>query len=737
MMKTQHFLFAFLLFSFLIAIPSSVAWWNPAYSYQYTINSNATVENLPIHINQTAINSWFQNSTETLYLYCDAADCSGQIAIANDTTEKCWENAATGAGNCPRNIWEPNTRRVYHLDNLNANDSSIYNTQLNSIGGSPILNTTDSIFGNSIQFNESNPDYLNLSAVDFSTGNFSISVWFNANVTTSERNIVSTNIPAEECVMYVGVTNKIYMTWWTGAAWPFVSYTGINSNQWYHAVATYDEDTDTLRLYVNGVLRSTLASASPPTYNEAGKYLMIGSNTIGTAKFNGLIDEVRIYNRTLGSQEILESYNNGINNLVALSSKKILVYVNITSPESRKYAKYLIDLNVSSFSAIDTWIYNLNGTGNVTFTPNITLNLTSMGDGVYSIIVYANTTEGEIGSASTNWTVHTTIPIVWIDCPLDGTYHNNVNFTIYGRAENILLDSVWTNNTGFGMNLGTPENWQFTYNNIPNGAYTVIVYANDTFSIEGNLTVSFVIDRNIPEYSNLITNIANGSAVNPINNYIFNSTWTDDNMAIVYLEFQGSNYTALNVGNEYYRNVGTLATGYYSYRWHGLDLAGNLNSTQIFTYHVYLPLTTIVTSPVNSTIYITNTVELNADANKPVDKWWYRINGSAPTYFTPNITLTLIDGSYLLQIYANDTDGAIASKDIHFSVLVPPPPIINTASLPLGAAMGLIVSAAVILNILSAFALVRDEGISAESARKFLVIMATSVVVVVFVASLL
>jgi hypothetical protein len=51
--------------------------------------------------------------------------------------------------------------------------------------------------------------------------------------------------------------------------------------------------------------------------------------------------------------------------------------------------------------------------------------------------------------------------------------------------------------------------------------------------------------------------------------------------------------------------------------------------------------------------------------------------------------------------------------------------------------MGVIISAAVILNLLSAFALVRDEGISAASARKFLVIMATSVIVVVFVATLL
>jgi hypothetical protein len=71
-------------------------------------------------------------------------------------------------------------------------------------------------------------------------------------------------------------------------------------NAWTHLAATYDGAA--LRLYVNGALASTRAMTGPITASASP--LRIGGNTIWGEFFNGVIDELRIYNRALTAQEI-------------------------------------------------------------------------------------------------------------------------------------------------------------------------------------------------------------------------------------------------------------------------------------------------------------------------------------------------------------------------------------------------------------------------------------------------
>jgi hypothetical protein len=76
-------------------------------------------------------------------------------------------------------------------------------------------------------------------------------------------------------------------------------------NTWSHVAATYDGAA--LRLYVNGVLASTRAVTGGIT--QSANPLRIGGNNIWGEFFNGLIDEVRIYNRALTAQEIQADMN--------------------------------------------------------------------------------------------------------------------------------------------------------------------------------------------------------------------------------------------------------------------------------------------------------------------------------------------------------------------------------------------------------------------------------------------
>lgn len=75
--------------------------------------------------------------------------------------------------------------------------------------------------------------------------------------------------------------------------------------KWYHVVGTYDGET--IRLYVNGqVVDTTSAITLTPLSAEN---LYIGSFEGSSARrFNGSIDEVKLWNRTLSQTEILASY---------------------------------------------------------------------------------------------------------------------------------------------------------------------------------------------------------------------------------------------------------------------------------------------------------------------------------------------------------------------------------------------------------------------------------------------
>src|SRR5262249_7873765 len=76
-------------------------------------------------------------------------------------------------------------------------------------------------------------------------------------------------------------------------------------NTWSHLAETYDGSS--LKLYVNGVLVSSRALTGSIT--TSGSPLRIGGNSVWGEYFNGLIDEVRVYNRALSQGEVQADLN--------------------------------------------------------------------------------------------------------------------------------------------------------------------------------------------------------------------------------------------------------------------------------------------------------------------------------------------------------------------------------------------------------------------------------------------
>ena len=85
----------------------------------------------------------------------------------------------------------------------------------------------------------------------------------------------------------------------------------FNANTWYHVAGTYDGAT--MKLYINGQLENS----TPKTGNifvSDSNWCIGAFNYAGVAYFNGLIDDVRVYNTALSAAEIQQLYQSGMTN---------------------------------------------------------------------------------------------------------------------------------------------------------------------------------------------------------------------------------------------------------------------------------------------------------------------------------------------------------------------------------------------------------------------------------------
>jgi len=148
------------------------------------------------------------------------------------------------------------------------------------------------------------------------TGSFTISAWVKTNqnttglyVATKYNNTngyflgITGTAPAGR--MFGGVTTA-------GTITRRFTNTVLTKGQWYHIVTTYST-AGTENMYVNSVLDNGTQEGTPPTSvpSTSGINFEVGSNNGGASKWNGLIDEVRVYNRALSADEIQKLYNAG------------------------------------------------------------------------------------------------------------------------------------------------------------------------------------------------------------------------------------------------------------------------------------------------------------------------------------------------------------------------------------------------------------------------------------------
>ncbi len=99
----------------------------------------------------------------------------------------------------------------------------------------------------------------------------------------------------------------------TGVSKAVETTTTISTGIWYHVVTVF-VPSESIKMYLNGVLDTTDTTSIPASINNSSAPLWIGAQydlTNSGLYFPGSIDEVRIYNRALSQSEIADLYQQG------------------------------------------------------------------------------------------------------------------------------------------------------------------------------------------------------------------------------------------------------------------------------------------------------------------------------------------------------------------------------------------------------------------------------------------
>ena len=190
---------------------------------------------------------------------------------------------------------------------------------LPSIGGGIIASpTAPPAFSNtySVDFDGTN-DYVDLGTSSSlnPSSSLTLSTWIylNGSGTGSLPTIYSSSKDSAGsaggiALAYTASKIRFYLDTTGSSGWVYAETdSSPNTGQWYHVLGTWNGSTVTL--YVNGSAQTTTASASTIGYNTdfpatIGRY---SSNY-----FQGLVDEVALFNTALSSSDITAIYNSGV-----------------------------------------------------------------------------------------------------------------------------------------------------------------------------------------------------------------------------------------------------------------------------------------------------------------------------------------------------------------------------------------------------------------------------------------
>ena len=202
-------------------------------------------------------------------------------------------------------------------------------------------------------------------SLHFGTGDFSISVWVNAQSYTSLGSTILTKSfqSLHNWSLYLSSINPFVIRWCNQGISDQATTCQLTANIWQYVAI--NRHGDTMSFYLNG---TKCGSNYVPNANySAQDTLRIGSEgdptLINKSYFKGSLDDIRLYNRVLSTNEILAIYNEGC---VLPINKSGFTGSPASFSVDSIFNSVTATFNTSTFSSIDT-LYMCYETANLTY----------------------------------------------------------------------------------------------------------------------------------------------------------------------------------------------------------------------------------------------------------------------------------------------------------------------------------------------------------------------------------
>ena len=360
-------------------------------------------------------------------------------------------------------------------------------------------NITTGMMGEGLEFDQVD-DWVSIPGGTYlPAGNQSrtMSVWFikRANMSNNSMGIFAYGVGSDNDLFGLIINrnesfsvydpNELIVDNYYGTTQNFGTNYIILNDVWYHAVATYNTNDGNISVYINGTL---VASDVGRDYTTSTSSVRIGRTFYtGVSSFNGTIDEVMLFNRTLSPTEVKALYNSKVNKFNTSSLD--------LADGQHNYTVYAVDANgninnsgernfvVTSGAADCTTIGNSGVLDSVGQTYTLTENITS--DGTCLFVTAANVTLDCNG--------------YWINYSINGTdnqygvFTNQFNTTVKNCN---IVDGNWSAGTGtarHGIYFNTADNGTIFNNYVSvNNSYGIFLYDETNFN---NLTNNYIISN--------------------------------------------------------------------------------------------------------------------------------------------------------------------------------------------------------------------------------------------------
>ena len=195
----------------------------------------------------------------------------------------------------------------------NASDKSGYTTTLTN---NNTATYAPAKYGNGTELNGTTQyfDAADNAALSI-TGSLVLSAWIEPDDTTGSQDIVGKFDQSNESYLLALEGDEVRMYVDSASNYATTTAADIQANTKTMITGVYDATMQTVKIYVNGTLSSSSVTGTIPSSigDDAGKFSVGAEDTTGTPAnhFDGIIDDVRVFNKTLASEEITKLFNTG------------------------------------------------------------------------------------------------------------------------------------------------------------------------------------------------------------------------------------------------------------------------------------------------------------------------------------------------------------------------------------------------------------------------------------------